>query len=216
MKKIFILFMLSSISCVSGALLFSQSAERADALKLYQSGSYTQAIAVCEQELVDNPRNLDSYAVLCWSLVRNRQYAEAEQRATSARTLSWYDHRIVEVLAEAKYFLGKNNESLALFQEYITLIPDVAVSRTRIDAAYYYMGELYIRQARYEHADIALTQAVHIEPNIDLWWVRLGYAREMAQNFVPAIEAYDKALALNASSQDALRGKERSLSRINR
>jgi tetratricopeptide (TPR) repeat protein len=129
----------------------------------------------------------------------------------------------VEVLAEAKYFLGKNTESFALFQEYITLIPDIAISRTRMDTAYYYMGELYIRQARFEHADIAFSTAVHIEPNIDLWWTRLGYAREMAQNsagatkaedYAKTIEAYDRALALNPASDDALRGKERSLSRI--
>jgi tetratricopeptide (TPR) repeat protein len=196
-------------------LAVSQNA-RPDALKLYQSGDYVRAIAVCEQELAENSRNFDSYAVLCWSLIRNRQYAEAEQRATLARSLSGYDHRIVEALAEAKYFLGKNSEALALFQEYITLIPNIAVSRTRIDSAYYYMGELYIRQARYEHADISLTQAVHIEPNMDVWWVRLGYAREMAKSYQAAIEAYDKALALNPSSADALRGKERSLSRIPR
>jgi tetratricopeptide (TPR) repeat protein len=194
----------------------SQSEQRPDALKMYQDGNFARAIEICEQELSENPRNLDSYTVLCWSLIRNRQYAEAEQRANQARLLSWYDHRVVEALAEAKYFLGKNSESLALFHEYVSLIPDIAVSRTRMGQAYYYMGELYIRQARYEHADIALTTASHVEPNIDSWWTRLGYAREMAQSYDKAVEAYDKALALNAGSLDAARGKERSLSRLSR
>jgi tetratricopeptide (TPR) repeat protein len=96
---------------------------RPDALRLYQQGRYAEAIAQCEAELFQDPQNRESYVVLCWSLVANRQYAEAEQRATQARTLSWYDHRIIEVLAEAKYFLGKNSESLSLFQEYISLVP---------------------------------------------------------------------------------------------
>jgi tetratricopeptide (TPR) repeat protein len=211
MKKFFVFCIL--VFAVTLSSLRAQ--QRPDALRMYQEGRYAQAITICEQEIAANPQNLDSYVVLCWSLIRNRQYAEAEQRAARARTLSWYDHRIVEALAEAKYFLGKNSEALALFHEYVTLIPDIAVSRTRIDSAYYFMGQLYIRQARYEHADIAFSQAVQFDPTMDDWWDRLGYAREMAQNYDIAIEAYDKALALNPASTNALRGKERSLARMN-
>lgn len=209
MKKAFF------ICAAACALALLQAQERPDALRLYQSGNYAQAIAICEQEIAANPQNLDSYVVLCWALIRNRQYSEAEQRAAKARTLSWYDHRVVESLAEAKYFLGKNSESLALFHEYVTLIPDIAVSRTRIDSAYFFMGELYIRQARYEHADIAFSQAVQIDPSMDTWWTRLGYAREMAQSYDSAVAAYNKALSLNPSSVNAQRGKERSLARLN-
>ena len=212
--------MKKNITCVlfllCAVFAYSQTEQRPDALKMYQEGNFARAIAICEQELLDDPGNLDSYTVLCWSLIRNRQYAEAEQRANQARAFSWYDHRIVEALAEAKYFLGKNAESLALFHEYVSLIPDIALSRTRMGLAYYFMGELYIRQARYEHADISLTMASHIEPNVDTWWARLGYAREMAQSYAKAVEAYEKALVLNSGLLDAARGKERSLARITR
>jgi tetratricopeptide (TPR) repeat protein len=180
---------------------------RPDALRLYQQGRYTEAIAQCEDELRQDAQNRESYVVLCWSLVQNRQYAEAEQRATQARALNWYDHRIVEVLAEAEYFLGKNSEALSLFQEYVSLVP--VTTGGRINLAYYYMGEIYIRQERFQHADIALTTAVRFEPGRDTWWVRLGYAREMARNNREALAAYDKALQLNASSADAQRGRAR-------
>ena len=44
---------------------------------------------------------------------------------------------------------------------------------------------------------------------LDSWWARLGYAREMAGNYIEAINAYDEALRLNSSSYDASRGRER-------
>ena len=43
----------------------------------------------------------------------------------------------------------------------------------------------------------------------DAWWIRLGYAREMAGNYLESLEAYDEALRLNSSSVDASRGRDR-------
>ena len=71
------------------------------------------------------------------------------------------------------------------------------------------MGEIYIKQGRYQHADISFSTAVKAEPLIDNWWVRLGYAREMAGNYKEAMEAYDEALRLNSSSVDAAQGRNR-------
>jgi cytochrome c-type biogenesis protein CcmH/NrfG len=73
------------------------------------------------------------------------------------------------------------------------------------------MGEIYIRQERFQHADIALTTAVRFEPGRETWWVRLGYAREQAGNNREALAAYEKALQLNAASVDAQRGRTRVL-----
>lgn len=44
---------------------------------------------------------------------------------------------------------------------------------------------------------------------LERWWIRLGYAREMAGNYYQAVEAYDEALRLNSSSVDAERGRSR-------
>jgi tetratricopeptide (TPR) repeat protein len=150
--------------------------------------------------------------VLCWALVSNRQYGEAEIRAAQARSISAYDHRIIEVLAEAKYYLGKNTEALTLFQEYISLVP--ITTGARVSTAYYYIGEIYIRQERYQHADIALTTAVRFDPQRDNWWVRLAYAREMAGSLQDAVLSYDRALQLNPASADAQRGRIRAMAKI--
>lgn len=185
-------------------LVYAQG--KPDALKSYMQGNYTQAISICENELLSSPNNLDSYAVLCWSLVGNKQYAEAEQRAIAARKVNAYDMRIIEVLAEAKYYLGKNNEALALFEQYISGVP---ITSSRVGSAYYYMGEIFIRQKKYQSADISLTTACRMEVLLDYWWTRLGYAREMCREYETAIEAYNKAINLNPSREESLRGRAR-------
>jgi tetratricopeptide (TPR) repeat protein len=189
--------------------VFAQS--KPDALVLYRQGNYVEAIKICEQEITSNPRNIDSYCVLCWSLVRNRQYAEGEMRANEARKLAPADVRLMEILAEAKYYQGKNNEALEMFRTYIASAP---ANAARIGNAYYYMGEIYIRQGKYQHADISMTTAVYTEPLVDIWWTRCGYAREMAGNYATALEAYNKAIELKASNADAARGKERVTARL--
>ncbi len=186
--------------------------QKPDALKMFIEGNYTDSIKVCESEIAEFPDRVDSYVVLCWSLVANKQYAVAEQRAADGLAVSPYDLRLVEAAAEAKYYLGKNKESLAQFERYLAGIPDTG---SRVGTAYYFVGEIYIRQAKYQHADISLTAAVQKEPLLDRWWTRLGYAREMAKNYTESAAAYDKALELNPSQSDALSGKSRIAQRIN-
>lgn len=188
--------------CVS---IYSQSV-KLDALVLYHNAKYREAVQVCEEELKDNPNRIESYVVMCWALVKNKQYAEAEQRATEALEISPYDLRLIEILGEAKYYLGKNSGAMEQLQKYVASAPE---SGARVGSAYYYMGEIFIRQGRYQHADIALSAAVKKEPLLDSWWTRLGYTREMAGNYYEAMAAYDEALKLNSSSIDASRGRER-------
>ncbi len=195
--------LLFSVFCLAGA--FAQS-EQNQAYKLYSKGQYVQAIALCKEVLAGDEKNMDYYIVLCQSLVENHQYREAEYWANTALKHNRYEHHIIESLAEARYFLGNNDSALSLFQEYISLVSNNA---SRIGNAYYYMGEIYIRKASYNHADIALTAAVRYEPLNDQWWVRLGYAREMARSFSEAAKAYENALKINPSQVDAQRGKER-------
>ena len=205
MKRFFLIFtILFSVEAI-----FAQA--KPDALVLYRNKQYAEAIKICEQEIASNPHNIDSYCVLCWSLVRNRQYAEAELRSNEARKIAPSDVRIMEILAEAKYYLGKNNEAMDMFRTYIASAPENAA---RIGNAYYYMGEIYIRQGKYQHADISMTTAVYTEPTVDIWWTRCGYAREMAGSYVSALNAYNKAIELKSSNTDALRGKERVSARL--
>lgn len=201
-KKIFVFFIQFFIGL--NTLLFAQVKQ--DALLLYNNGRYEEAIKICQQEIEQNPGRVDSYVVMCWSLVRSRQYAEAELRAEAGLAVTPYDLRLTEILGEARYYLGKNNSAMEQFQRYIANAPE---NGARVGTAFYFMGEIYIRQARYRHADISLSAAVKKEPLLDRWWVRLGYAREMAKNYQGSLEAYDEALRLNPSSVDAERGRSR-------
>ena len=209
MKKLILSIM---IICSVSNLLISQAATtKKDALLLHNNGREREAIQVCEEELKENPRNIESYVVMCWALIGNKQYAEAEQRATEGLAISPYDLRLTESLGEAKYYLGKNNGAMEQFQKYVA---SASESSARLGSSYYFMGEIFIRQARYQHADIALSSAVKKQPLLDYWWVRLGYAREMAGNYLEALNAYEEALVLNSSSIDASRGRERVSAKI--
>lgn len=203
------LFLISCLYFITN--VFCQNAGKQDALVLYHNGKYRESIQVCEEELVENPNHVDSYVVMCWALIKNKQYAEAEQRANDGLAVSPYDLRLIEVLGEAKYYLGKNSSAMEQFQKYVASASD---SSSRVGTAYYFMGEIFIKQARYQHADIALSSAVKKEPLLDNWWVRLGYAREMAGNYLESVNAYDEALRLNPSSVDASRGRERSSAKL--
>lgn len=206
-KKLLIIFVL--IFTVSVTCVFSQT--KKDALKLYRNGDYTEAIKVCQEEITEKPKNMDSYVVLCWSLVKNKQYSEAELWAKKGREISSYDQRIIEILGEAEYYLGKNSEALSHFQEYISLVP---ANGSRVGTAYYFMAEIYVRMGKFNHADIAFSQAVKTEPLNDTWWTRLGYVREMTKNYKLSAIAYEKAISLNNLNTEAKRGKERVMKNI--
>jgi tetratricopeptide (TPR) repeat protein len=162
-------------------------------------------VAICRGEIAQNPGNLDSHVVICWSLLRLNRFDEAAGYARAGRNISRYDVRITEILGELSYFGGRNGEALQYFQEYINLAPE----GQRIDTVYYYLGEIFIRLGRYRHADIALSTAVHWMPGNAFWWTRLAYARENAGDLAEAAAAYERALALDSQLPDARRGLDR-------
>jgi tetratricopeptide (TPR) repeat protein len=202
-----------------GLPLELEAQTRPDALLEYRNGNYERAVDICRAEIAQNSGNLDSYVVICWSLLRLNRFQEALNYARSGRNISRYDARITEILGEISYYEGRNAEALQYFQEYINLAPE----GQRIDLVYYYLGEIYIRLGRYRHADIALSTAVHWMPGNAVWWTRLAYAREnagyqarasgyqaeAAGDLAEAITAYERALALNSQLADARRGLDR-------
>lgn len=182
-----------------------------DALVLYQNGDYNGSIEQCEKEIERDGGRIDAYVIMCWSLVKTKRYAEAKKRAEAGLAVSPFDLRLIEVYGEAKYYLGDNAGALEQFQKYAARSNE---NGARLGAAYYFMGEIYVRQSRFQHADIALSTAVKKEPLIDRWWSRLGYAREMAGNLREAINAYDEALRLNSALVDAVNGRKRVSQRL--
>jgi tetratricopeptide (TPR) repeat protein len=197
-----VVFLTISIILISVSV-FAQEGE--DALALYRQGNYQEAVEVCLDELEAQPRRMDAHVVLGWSLLKQGDYQEALERAQEAHQISPGDYRVIEILGEAHFHLGNNLKALRHFEEYTVLAP----TGDRIDTVYYYMGEIFIRLGEYNHADIAFSTALYHSPNIAGWWARLGYAQEMAKDYEYALESYNKALRLNSSHPEALRGKER-------
>ena len=172
---------------------------RPDALELYRQGQFEQAVQVCLQELEERGSDqtrlrMDSYTVLGWSYIRLGRYQEALNISRQARSEVRYDVRVIENEAEALFYLGRNLESLALFEEYVSLSP----TGERIDIVYYFMGEIFLRLGEYRHADIAFTTALHHSPEVARWWARLGYSREQLNDTEEAETAYARALELQA------------------
>ena len=206
MKKYYILSILILIS------VFSVNGQvKKDALKVFREGRYKEAIDITLEEISTLPDSsvrakMDSYTVLTWSLVEEKRYDDAIKYGNNARKLSRYDSRIVEILGEAYYYKGENNSALSFFELYAVQAP----LGDRIARVYNFMGEIYITQGKYNHADISFSTALYHAPSITRWWYRLGYSRELAADFDGAESAYQKAIELNPSFTEA----NRALSRI--
>jgi tetratricopeptide (TPR) repeat protein len=185
------------------AAVFSQ--ERPDALVLYRQGNFSRSVEVCLEEIKEMPRNMNSYVVLGWSLLRLGRNQDALTYGNRGLNISRYDHRILQIVGEANYTLGNNLDALKYFEEYVSIAPTADL----IDEVYYHMGEIFIRLGEWNNADIAFSTAVHYDPNVAAWWSRLGYAREQAKDYRYSLEAYTKALQLNSNLGDALRGQQR-------
>ena len=177
----------------------------ADALALYRSGQYQQAVEVTISEIEETPRNMDSYAVLCWSLLALRRYEDALTWGNRGLEISRFDHRLVGVVAEANYALGNDLEALSSLEEYVAIAP----TGTLIPVVYYMMGEIFLRFGEFHHADIALTTAVYHNGSNAAWWTRLGFAREQAESYAAARAAYSRAIQLAPTSTEARRGLDR-------
>ncbi len=209
--------------CTFGILLvFSVCAQtKPDALKLYRTGrdldaigrtdearsAYQQSAAICRQELASNPRNMESYVVLGWSLFRLEQYQEAVNISLEALKVNPREYRIMETLGECYFYLGNFTESRKMMERYIDGLPN----GERISTAYFFVGEIFRLTDRLNHADIAYSAAVQKEPAIALWWYRLGSVREAVGDKEGAKTAYERALRLRPVYKEASDG----LSRVN-
>lgn len=202
--SILFVFVLTTISAQEGEEV------RADALKLYQDGFYAQSVDVCLAELQEySPEQIDrrmsSYTVLGWALIKLGRWDEAIQYSLDALNYVSYDNRVVETLAEAYYYKGNNLKALEYFEQYVNLNS----LGPRIQTVYHFMGEIYIRMGEYKHADIAFSTALYHNQNLVDSWYRLGYARELGEDYSGAVEALEQALVLSPYHADAIEALER-------
>jgi len=199
-------------------LLAAQAQEKEDALKVYRYGrdleaagrvadakaTYSRAIEVCRKDLEANPKNMDAYSIIGWSLLRMGNYQEAVDSSLEAMKVT-SDYRVVETMGEAYFYLENYRESLKYMERYIEGAP----RGERISTAYFFVGEIYRMSKKYNHADIAYSAACHLEPAISLWWFRLGTVRESLGDKKGAFAAYQSALKLRPDYKDASEGVAR-------
>jgi tetratricopeptide (TPR) repeat protein len=179
-----------------------------EAQRLYNQAKYEDSRRAALESLggrtAVQAKDVDTYVVLCLDLLALGRYADAENYALKAYPVS-RDPRLTEVLGEAAFNLGRNDTALKHFQNYIIAIPE----GSRVGSAYYFMGEIYLRMARYAHADIAFTTALQFAPGNARWWARAGWAREKASDLRGGLAAYTAALAIEPRLEDAVLGRER-------
>jgi tetratricopeptide (TPR) repeat protein len=198
-----------ALAALAAAAAWAQ--DKPDALRLYLDGKYDDARRACLAEIDATPSDIEPYVVLSWSLVALKRYADAENYALKGYAIR-RDPRLTETLGETAYSLGRNDAALRNFQNYVSAVSEGG----RVGIAYYYMGEIYLRLARYGHADIAFSTALQFTPGSAKWWTRLGYAREKYGDATHALEAYRKALSIDPRLQDASDGADRVSAKLQR
>ncbi|MDR2194008.1 MAG: tetratricopeptide repeat protein [Treponema sp.] len=198
---------------LNGAILCAQTAPRPDALAQYRigrelearnrlseaNGYYNEAVRICTDEINKRIATADTYAVFTWSLQRLKNYRNVIAWGEKGLALYPNDYRLNEIMGEAYFYLDDYERSLASMQRFVNALP----RNDRASTAYFFIGEIYRIQGKYQRADIAYTTAVHLEPGVALWWYRLGVAREAAKEYVSAQEAYERALRINPSYTEA-------------
>ena len=208
----------------AGAAVQGTGLPKLDALLLYRQGrdletagkqdeaqaKYTQSVGVCDQELAADPKRLEAFVVKCWSLFRLSRHSEVIATGQAGMRVA-FDPRVSEVMGESYYFLDQMDSSIKYLQKYLDAAGD---SGDRGPTALFFMGEAYLRLKKYSHADIAYSAAVSREPSMPRWWFRLGNACESLGEWKRALDAYNKALALNPSYQEAIAAQARAKSKV--
>lgn len=180
-----------------------------DLLRMSQEGKHNEVALLAPEVLKKNPQDLDAYIAYAWSMNALKEYAKARDIA-QASYAKFKDPRLAQALGEALFYLGDNELALANFQEYLAKFPE----GNKVAGTYYLCGELFVRMGKFNHADIALSTALQYNPSNARWWERLGWVREKTSRYLAALKAYEKAISLNPSLQDAQSGRIRILAKI--
>ncbi|MBO7431202.1 MAG: tetratricopeptide repeat protein [Spirochaetia bacterium] len=191
------------------AALFGQVA-KPDAAKEYRATNYTLAVNICLSEIKEGKATANTYVILLRSLNKQKRYRDAITYGNQGQK-RFKDMGISEAMGVAYYYLGNYDRALSIFRSYVEALPEGPL----IDDVYYFMGEIFIQQGEFNKADIALTTAVHYYAKSALWWARLGYAREQAESYEPALAAYNQALKINKNHAEAKNGRDRVAAKLN-
>ncbi|MDR2509214.1 MAG: tetratricopeptide repeat protein [Spirochaetaceae bacterium] len=160
---------------------------------------YNDAVRICDGEIQAGTATIDTYAVLTWTLQRQGNYADVIRWGHQALRIR-EDFRIIETMGEAYFYLKDLDASLKYMQRYTVNMPRGV---DRLPTAFFFIGEIFRAQKKFHYADIAYSTAVELEPAMALWWYRLGQVRESARDFTYAAEAFEQALKVKPTYNEA-------------
>jgi tetratricopeptide (TPR) repeat protein len=179
---------------------YRRGRELEDLTRLNEANTYyNEAVRQCIEEVNANTASRATYTVLTWTLQRQKRYPEVISWGERGLKLFPDEYRIVETMGEAFFYLDDYTRSLSYMQRYTNALPQ----GDRVSVAYFFAGEIYRLTQKYRHADIAYTTALRFEPNLALWWYRLGSVREEIGDRNQAIDAYQQALRINPNHNEA-------------
>jgi tetratricopeptide (TPR) repeat protein len=184
---------------------FAQVDDDPDALQAFRDGRYQDALSITAAELESNPANIESYVVRGWTLNALNRHQDAVDLGLRALQINQFESRVLFNVAQAHFELGNQLQSLDYLERYVQVAP----TGTFIDDVYYLMGEIFLQLGEFHRADIALSTSVFHNSRSAPRWSRLGFAREQLEEWEFALQAYDRALQLDPSYAEAVRGRQR-------
>jgi len=159
-----------------------------DALRLCQTGAFTQAEQIYRQVLAASPETPDAWnnlALIHYQHDRLDEAAEASQRATQLRPhipQYWLVHGNIALA------LHRGADAQTSFSRAIELAPDFA-------EAYYRRGLACHREHKIMHAITAYRAALRLAPDVAEIHFQLAEALTLDNQWVPAMHAYEQAFA---------------------
>ena len=94
--------------------------EMAESRQTESQLDFQRSLAMTERLLTADQANTDLQTLKTWNLFRLHRYLDTVVYAQNVLN-AHQDYRIIETMAEALYFLGKNEEALSAFSRYFTL-----------------------------------------------------------------------------------------------
>jgi len=176
-----------------------------DALEAFRQDRYAEALEITAAELDANPRNIESIVVRGWTLLALGRQQQAVDLGLRGLQVNQFESRILQIVGQAHFQLGNSLQALEYLERYVQVAPTGAY----IDWVYFAMGEIFLGLEEYHRADIALSTSVFHNSRSASRWSRLGYVREQLEDWEFALQAYERALQLDPSFADAVRGRQR-------
>ncbi len=172
----------------------------------FRAKDYPAAIELFRRRIALDPNNDEAYYYMGLSFKELKQYPDALDALRNSA-------RLADGKADRHFWLGimyaqldSTDGATRAFTRVVEL--DSAGTSKNTAIALRQMGYYDLLQKRYAEASQKLSRAVAISPTDTQSWVWLGQAAQNSGNKEKACEAYRKALEVDPSQPDALRGRK--------